>query len=155
MELGYRPNVCILLYNLEHKLLLGERYQNAGVFQLPQGGVEEGTVEESVYREIQEELGIEREKLSITKKLNATHQYDFAEPPAYAVGRWRGQIQTFWLVAFLGDNKDINLDSAHPEFMSYRWCTPQEVRNVAEGKRLPGYEAPLREAEEYFLSISR
>lgn len=150
MELTYRPNVCILLYNMEGKLLLGERHQNPGIFQFPQGGVEQGLVEESVYREIQEELGIPRDKVSITKKLLATHTYDFLEVPQYAVGKWRGQAQTFWLVEFLGDNTDIDLDAEHPEFMSYRWCTPKDVREVAEPRRLPGYEAPLKEVEDYF-----
>lgn len=153
MALGYRPNVCIILYNRERKVLLGERYGQPGIYQFPQGGVEDGSPEESVYREINEELGIPREKLRIERKLNATHQYDFSEVPAYAAGKWRGQSQTFWLVLFLGDNSDINVDGDHPEFTGFRWCSPEDVRNVAEPKRLPGYEKPLQEVESFFKTL--
>lgn len=147
MELPYRPNVCIILYNREKKVLLGERSNQPGIFQFPQGGVEDGPLEENVYREIYEELGIERKFIEINKKLDATHRYDFSEIPPYAAGKWRGQEQSFWLVSFIGENVDIQVNTPHPEFMSYRWCAIDEVRMIAEPKRLPGYEAPLKEIE--------
>lgn len=154
MNLPYRPNVCILIYNREQKLFLGERHNNPGIYQFPQGGVEDGgTLEENVVREIEEETGIRPEFVSIIRKLEATHQYDFAEPPTYALGKWRGQSQTFWLVSFTGNDSEINLNGTHPEFMSHIWCSPSEVRTRAEPRRRPGYEAPLQEVEGYFKSL--
>lgn len=149
-ELPLRPNVCILLCNSEGKLFLGERNGEKAVWQFPQGGVEpDCSVEENVLRELSEEVGAQRRHLSIIKKLNATHSYTFTKTPKYAEGKWRGQTQTFWLVEFTGKDSDIKLDTHEPEFMAWQWCTPEKVRALAEPKRLPGYEAPLLEFEEY------
>ena len=148
-ELPYRPNVCMLLFNTEKKLWFGERTGEPGVWQFPQGGVQDGEkLEKTVVEELHEELGAPREVFSIASKLFATHQYDFTRPPEYAKDKWRGQSQTFWVVEFLGKDSDINTGRFQPEFDSWKWCTPEEVRALAEPKRLPGYEAPLREFEE-------
>lgn len=149
-QLPFRPNVCMLVLNSSDLLFLGERNRSPGIWQFPQGGVEsKDSLEENVIRELEEELGIEREMISIIKKLKATHEYEFSDPPKYAIGRWRGQSQTFWLVRFKGSDQDIQLDRHNPEMMNFKWCTPEEVRTLAEPRRLPGYQAPLREVEEY------
>jgi putative (di)nucleoside polyphosphate hydrolase len=149
-QLPLRPNVCILLCNQAGELLLGERRGEKGIWQFPQGGVEpDSPLEENVIRELHEELGAPKDLFSIVKKLDATHSYDFAKPPAYAAGKWRGQAQTFWLVEFKGKDSDFNLDAHEPEFSGWKWCKPDAVRKMAEPKRLPGYEAPLKEFEEY------
>jgi len=149
-ELPYRPNVCMLITNSARQLFLGQRAGSPDVWQLPQGGVElDQSLTENVLREVHEELGIEPDLVRVVKQLSATHRYDFANPPSYAVGRWRGQEQTFWIVEFVGTDRDIKLDRFDPEFMSYRWCTPQEVRQLAEPKRKPGYQAPLLEFEDW------
>lgn len=148
-KLPYRPNVCILLYNSAGRLLLGERFGSPGVWQFPQGGVsEDGTLEESVIREIEEELGITSSSLGKVTKLASTHRYDFAVPPKYAVGRFRGQSQTFWAVEFTGKDSEIDLKTHEPqEFSDWKWCTVDEVKTIAEPKRLTGYSAPLGEFE--------
>lgn len=148
-ELPYRPNVCLLVYNSEKKLFLGERLGSPGVWQLPQGGIEGGmSLEENVLRELEEELGVSPERFRLVKKLSATHKYDFAVPPPYAVGKWRGQDQIFYLVEFVGTDLDIKLDRHTPEFGRYQWATVAEVKQLAEPRRLPGYIAPLHEFEE-------
>ncbi len=139
-----------MLFNQEKKLFLGERDGESGVWQFPQGGAEpELTLEENVLKEIEEETGISPKKVRIVKKLNATHEYDYARVPDYAQGKWRGQKQTFWLVEFLGDDCDINVQTSDAEFSGWRWCTVDEVKKYAEPKRLPGYEVPLKEFEEF------
>ena len=139
----------MLVVNTEGKILLGERFGQPGVWQLPQGGVDDlSDLAESVYRELNEELGIERQKIRSIKKLRATHEYDWTVPPEYGVGRWRGQSQTFWVAYFSGSDSDIALDRHAQEFSAYRWCTVAEVRQIAEQRRLPGYEAALKEFEE-------
>ena len=154
-KLPLRPNVCMLIFNSERKLFLGERHDETGVWQFPQGGAEpEFSLEENVYRELEEELGIRRSSLQIEKKLDSTHEYEFRNPPSYARGKWRGQSQTCWLVRFLGTDAEINLDTAEPEFMSWKWCEVDEVRMLAEPKRLPGYERPLQEFLDFMKAYS-
>lgn len=156
-ELPLRPNVCMFVVNNQGKIFLGERFGKSDEWQLPQGGVDKGTpLEENVIRELNEELGVESAKLQIIKKLNATHTYEFKDPPGYARGKWRGQSQTFWLVRFLGTDADINLTSHHEqEFSTWVWCTPAELRAKAHPVRAPGYEAPLKEVEQYLEQVKK
>ncbi|MCB0311345.1 MAG: NUDIX domain-containing protein [Bdellovibrionales bacterium] len=144
-----RPNVCMLVFNENHDLFLGERRGEPGVWQFPQGGVESDySLEENVLRELEEELGVPRTHFKIVKRLNAQHSYEFDNPPTYAVGKWRGQTQSFWLVRFIGTDNLITLGGESPEFMAWRWCSTDQVRRLAEPKRVPGYEAPLAEVEQ-------
>ena len=120
------------------------------MWQFPQGGVEKGSrLEANALREAEEELGVSQTRLQILRRLSATHRYDFSKPPAYAIDKYRGQEQVFFLLEFTGDDSEIDLARHAPEFDAYRWCSPPEVRALAEPKRLPGYEAPLREVEQY------
>lgn len=154
MTLPLRPNVCMLVFNSGGKLFLGERHGEPGIWQFPQGGVELGlTLQENVIKELHEEMGVRPELLKIERQLEAVNEYDFAEVPAYARGRWRGQSQTFWLVKFTGEDRDINLNLYSPEFMNFRWCTPGEVTALAEPKRAGGYIKPLEEFRDYLKTM--
>lgn len=146
----------MLVINSARELWIGERANFPGVWQFPQGGVEEDlSLEENVVKELNEELGAEPEHFKILKKLTATHEYEFNNPPAYAKGRWRGQAQTFWLVEFLGNDADIQLDRFDPEFSDWKWCDHKDVLDVIEPLRRPGYQAPVAEFEEWLDQNSR
>ena len=154
-ELPLRPNVCMFLINSTGRIFLGERFGSSGEWQLPQGGVDKNSpLEENVIRELNEELGIHPSRLKIIKRLKATHTYEFKDPPGYAKGKWRGQTQTFWLVAFDGNDSEINLTHhEEQEFSAWAWCTPAELRRNAHPVRLSGYKDPLCEVEEYIASL--
>lgn len=146
MTLPLRPNVCMLVRNRSGLFFLGQRHGEPEVWQLPQGGVDAGmSLEQNVLRELCEELGADENLFSIVKKLIFTHEYEFDRPPDYAKGKWRGQSQTFWLVDFLGSDKDIRLDLYEPEFSDFRWCTAEEVKARSEPKRAPAYSLALAE----------
>jgi len=148
MKLPLRQNVCMLVYNSQYRLFLGERHGETGLWQLPQGGVEEEeSLEENVLRELEEELGAEREKFQIVRQLESKHEYDWDKAPDYAKDKWRGQSQTFWVVKFRGLDSDINLETEHPEFSSFMWATTEEIVQTAESKRVAGYKRPLAEFE--------
>ena len=145
--LPLRPNVCLLIKNREGKLFLAERAGSPGIWQFPQGGAEpELTLEENALKEAHEELGVGRAKLRVIKQLRATHSYEFDKAPAYAVGKWRGQAQTFWLLEFVGKDEEID-PSRGGELTKWKWCTITEVKELAEPKRLAGYAAALEEVE--------
>jgi putative (di)nucleoside polyphosphate hydrolase len=153
-DLPYRPNVCLLIVNKDKKLFLGQRYGFEDVWQFPQGGVDDGdTAASAALREAAEELGADKKHFKIIKQLEATHSYDFRNTPDYAVGKWRGQSQTFWLIEFNGTDGDIDLARYHQEFAAFCWCSAADVREQAEPVRLPGYLAPLEEFE-VFLAVS-
>lgn len=146
LSLPYRPNVCMLITNPNKLIFLGKRTGEANHWQFPQGGEEEGLTQiENVYKELEEELGADRDLFNIVKKLNHTHEYIWETPPNYAIGKWKGQSQTFWLVEFLGTDKDIQLNRHTPEFMSFRWVSIEEVYQLADKRRLKGYQGALEE----------
>lgn len=150
MNLPLRPNVCMIVLNSENKVFLGERAGEPGVWQFPQGGIEaDASIEESVIRELHEELGAEKNLFQIIRRLDATHEYDFARTPPYAVGKFRGQAQSFWLVRFVGTDQDINLSRFEVEFTNFRWVSLSEVLSLAEPKRVPGYAPALAEAAKF------
>jgi putative (di)nucleoside polyphosphate hydrolase len=148
-----RPNVCILLYNSQGQLFLGERLGKRGHWQFPQGGVEpEQTLTDTVVRELREEIGVKKRHLGRIRRLKARHSYLWKSIPAYAEGKWIGQAQTFWLVEFIGRDSDIDLsDSKEPEFKRWRWVSVTQVRALAAPERRAGYRAALTE----FLALKR
>ena len=62
---GYRANVGIVLMRDNGEVFLGQRTGGRG-WQFPQGGVRQGEpVEQALYRELQEEIGLEREHVDV------------------------------------------------------------------------------------------
>ena len=58
----YRPNVAAIIvssaYPQVKEIFIAERNDLAGVWQFPQGGIDEGeTSEEALFRELKEEIG--------------------------------------------------------------------------------------------------
>lgn len=155
-NLLYRPNVCMLVFNQEKKLFLGERFGEPNHWQFPQGGVEPNlTLEENVLKELKEELGATKESFRIIKRLNTTFKYEWVTPPKYATDKWKGQEQTFWLVEYLGNNEELNLERYEQEFMSYRWCDINQVKTMAYPRRLKGYLPALAEYEQFLEEHKR
>ena len=139
----------MILINHEGKVLLGERYRQDGIWQFPQGGVEpEFSLEENVYRELEEELGLFRPAVEIIKKLQATHRYEWEITPPQFIGKYVGQEQTFWLVR-VNNPESISLESDHKEFQDYRWLEANVVLASVEPIRIQGYQPPLLEVQEF------
>jgi putative (di)nucleoside polyphosphate hydrolase len=141
----------MLIYNRKGQLFLGERYGKAGHWQFPQGGVEaRESLRTNVLRELKEEIGISRKQIGVVTKLKARHRYLWKKIPAYARGRWIGQAQTFWLVEFIGEDVDIDLEATDDrEFQDWKWCSVTTVRKVAARERIAGYEQALKEFLEF------
>src|SRR5712671_5960137 len=62
---GFRANVGIVLMHDDGRLFIGRRTGGKG-WQFPQGGVRRGeSAEESLFRELNEEIGLSREDVRI------------------------------------------------------------------------------------------
>ena len=69
---GYRANVGIVLMRDTGEVFLGQRTGGRG-WQFPQGGVRQGEpVEQALFRELQEEIGLERQHVSLVGLHRAT-----------------------------------------------------------------------------------
>ncbi len=121
---GYRPNVGIILSNDEGRLLWARRI-GQDAWQFPQGGIRtDETPEEALYRELEEEVGLEPEHVEI---LGATRGWLRYRLPERYIRRNRrpvciGQKQVWFLLRLVGCEGDLCLDKTdHPEFDDWRW----------------------------------
>ena len=99
-EKKYRPNVAIIVlaptYPFECKLLIAQRNDIKGVWQFPQGGIDEGeSPEDAMFRELKEEIGTN--KVEIISQYPQWLSYDFPENIAKKM-RFDGQNQKYFLV---------------------------------------------------------
>lgn len=140
----YRLCVGIVLFNRTGQVFLGERRKEPGAWQMPQGGIKEGqTPEQAVMAELREETGITSARIVAAHP--APLDYDFPDYLQGAFGgKYRGQRQYWFVVAFLGEDTEIQLVNPHetekPEFKAWRWATLDEaVRLIVPFKR-PVYE---------------
>lgn len=145
-DLPYRENVCAIVLNRGDQLFIGERSDEPGHWQFPQGGVDANEDQQSaVVREVHEELGVPSHLLRVEMKLQHQHRYDFRKIPEYARGKWRGQVQCFWVLRFWGQDQDIQLNRYAQEFSKWRWCSLDSIPESVAPLRLSGYLPALDE----------
>jgi putative (di)nucleoside polyphosphate hydrolase len=136
---GYRANVGIVLIRENGEVFLGGRTDGRG-WQFPQGGVRRDEApEEALFRELREEVGLERQDVQLLASTTGWLRYRL--PSRYVRRRSRplciGQKQRWYLLRMLGDEGRLRFDTTdRPEFDSWRWVdywTP--VREVIYFKR--------------------
>lgn len=126
---GYRLNVGIMLANDSGRLFWGKRIGHDS-WQFPQGGVATGESSlDAMYRELYEEVGLEREDVELlgsTKrwlKYRLPSQYVRQETVPLVIG----QKQKWYLLRLVTNEQKIRLDlSDSPEFDSWRWVEIDE-----------------------------
>lgn len=132
-QFNYRPCVGIMLFNADGLIFVGQRRDRmVEAWQMPQGGVDEGEAPRlAAFRELEEEIGTRR--ADIVSETVDWLAYDLPEDLQGKVwkGKYRGQIQKWYLMRFLGDDSDINLDTHEPEFRSWRWSRIEELIGLA------------------------
>ena len=131
-HLPYRPCVGIVLFNTDNKVFVGERLDNPGAWQLPQGGIDDGeTIEQAFYREMLEEIGTD--KAEIIRVHEKTLKYDLPQHLLGKLwnGKYRGQEQTWIAGRYQGNEADINIYyDKFPEFKAYQWVSLNEILDL-------------------------
>ncbi|HEY0027748.1 MAG TPA: RNA pyrophosphohydrolase [Allosphingosinicella sp.] len=129
--LPYRPGAGVMLVNREGKVFVAQRLDSTlEAWQMPQGGLDEGeTPEEGALRELEEETGIPRDKVEIVAAAPEPLLYDLPMDLVGKLwkGKWRGQRQHWFLLRFLGEDSDVNIDTDHPEFRAWKWTDPDDL----------------------------
>jgi len=124
----YRRGVGVMLLNAEGHVFVGRRIDNRDeAWQMPQGGIDKGERPwPAALRELEEETGI-RAKL-VERLADHPQQLRYDIPDAIASqlwgGKWKGQLQDWFLVRFLGTDADVNIAAKHPEFSHWKWVEP-------------------------------
>ncbi len=112
-----------MLFNRHGQVFVGERLDNPGAWQMPQGGIDEDEDPDvAVFREMEEEIGSRDAR--IIAAMDGWLTYDIPEKTAKKLwdGKYRGQRQKWIALEFLGDDSDIDLKAfKHPEFSRWKW----------------------------------
>ena len=121
---GFRPNVGIVLCNAKNEVFWGKRIREHS-WQFPQGGIKRGeTPEQAMYRELQEEIGLQPEHVRILGRTRGWLRY---EVPTHWIrrewrGSYKGQKQIWFLLRLVGRDNDVSLRAtSKPEFDAWRW----------------------------------
>tara|TARA_B110000459_G_C16142144_1_gene286986 strand:- start:33 stop:503 length:471 start_codon:yes stop_codon:yes gene_type:complete len=149
---GYRPNVAIVILNDNDKVLWAKRVAE-DAWQFPQGGINEGeSLEEAMYRELMEEVGLGPNHVKILGKTKDWLRYEVPKQWVRRDGasRYKGQKQIWFLLKFVGNDSDVLLtNSDKPEFDSWRWDNFwSPLKQVIDFKR-EVYEKALNELSTY------
>jgi len=145
--LPYRPCAGVMLVNRDGKVFVGQRIDSTlEAWQMPQGGIDPGEdAQEAAVRELWEETGVAADKVLLLAEAPEELRYDL--PPELIgkvwKGRYRGQTQRWFLFRFLGEDSDIRIETAHPEFRAWRWADPAELPEVIVGFKRALYEQVL------------
>mgnify|MGYP002784820282 CR=1 FL=1 len=101
---GYRLNVGLMIINAAGEVLMGERRDFPGTWQMPQGGIDEGeTPQQAALRELTEETGLHPVQVQIIDE----HPYWLAYvlPASWRVRNTLnrvGQMQRWLLLRHIG-----------------------------------------------------
>ena len=141
-KLPLRTGVGIVVLNNENKVFVAKRIDNPKNFwQMPQGGVDEGeSFLEAAYRELEEETGIKEVKL--IKEIDEILSYEL---PSHLLGiiwkgKYKGQKQKWFVMKYLGNDRDINIKTNSPEFLEWKWIDLNKITDVVVDFKLHIYK---------------
>ena len=145
-DLPLRSGVGIVVLNKENKVFVAKRIDNPKNFwQMPQGGINEGEdFLKAAYRELDEETSIKN--VELIKELDGTTTYELPNNLLGIIwkGKYRGQKQKWFVMRFVGEDKDINIKTKKPEFLDWKWIDIDKITEVVVDFKLHVYEE-LRE----------
>ena len=127
-SLPYRPCVGVMLVNADGRVFVGQRRdRDVDAWQMPQGGIDPGeAATTAALRELWEETGITADLVKVEAVTPEPIPYDL--PPEVVAtiwgGKYRGQMQTWVLMRYLGTDAQVNIATKHREFSRWEWCAP-------------------------------
>ena len=147
---GYRPNVGVIVCNHRGEVLWARRCGH-DAWQFPQGGIKSHeTVEQALFRELWEEVGLREDDVEIIGRTREWLRYKI--PQRYLRNSrnrsFRGQKQIWFLLRLVAKDDSIQLNvSKKPEFDDWRWIEYwAPVEHIIDFKR-DVYRQALSELE--------
>ena len=140
-NLPLRSGVGIVVLNKNKKIFVAKRIDNPKNFwQMPQGGVDEGEdYLMAAFRELEEETSIKN--VELIKELDGLINYELPKHLLGKIwnGKYKGQRQKWFLMKFLGEDKDINIKTKNPEFLEWKWIELDKITDVVVDFKLDVY----------------
>ncbi len=128
-RLPYRPCAGIMLLNQDNKVFVAKRIDTAvEAWQMPQGGIDKGEdPKDAAVRELEEETGITN--ATVIAEYEDWLSYDLPDELYGKVwkGRYGGQTMKWFVMRYHGADHDINIDTEHPEFSTWKWADMSDL----------------------------
>jgi putative (di)nucleoside polyphosphate hydrolase len=154
-DLPYRPCAGLCVINRKGLVFIGRRadgpehVDNTHVWQMPQGGIDEGEKPyPAALRELYEETSIKSiEKLGEIKNWLT---YDIPKKIGTKAwkGKYRGQKQKWYALRFTGKDSEINIldpgDGHEPEFIDWRWEPMENLPDLVVPFKRDTYEQVVK-----------
>ena len=141
-NLPLRNGVGIIVLNRDNKVFVGKRIDNPKDFwQMPQGGVDDGEdFLTAAFRELEEETGIKN--VELISEIDGSISYELPENLLGKIwkGKYKGQKQKWFLMRYLGNDKEINIKTSHPEFIEWRWTELDTITEKVVDFKLQVYK---------------
>lgn len=148
-RLPYRRNVGVMVVNVDGHVWVGQRLDRdigQDAWQMPQGGIDKGEdARAAALRELEEETGISADLVEVLAETDGWLPYDLPHHivPKIWKGRFRGQEQKWFLLRFLGQDDQINIETDDPEFSAWRWMPPADLPGAIVPFKRDVYERVL------------
>ena len=127
-----RNGVGVIVLNNSNKVFVGKRKDNPGdKWQMPQGGVDKGEdFITAMKRELIEETSIKN--IKVLKEFDQWLEYELPENLVGKIwkGKYRGQKQKWFVVRFLGNDSEIDINTKHPEFIDWKWANIEKLPDL-------------------------
>jgi putative (di)nucleoside polyphosphate hydrolase len=150
INLPLRNGVGIVLLNHDNKVFVAKRIDNQKNFwQMPQGGVDKDEdYLAASYRELEEETSVKN--VVLVKELDGLISYELPKNLLGIIwkGKYRGQKQKWFVMRFLGKDKEINIKTKHPEFCEWKWIDLENITDLVVDFKLHVYEEVKKKVKE-------
>ena len=127
-----RNGVGAIILNKENKIFVGKRKDNPiDKWQMPQGGLNQGEdYLSAMKRELYEETSIK--SIKVIKEIDGYFEYTLPKTLVGIIwkGKYKGQKQKWFIAKFFGNEEEINLKTKHPEFIEWKWISPNSLPDV-------------------------
>lgn len=141
-NLPLRSGVGIVVLNRNDQVFVAKRIDNSKNFwQMPQGGVDLGEdFLTAAYRELEEETSIKN--VELISELDGLVTYHLPDHLLGIIwkGKFRGQIQKWFLMRYLGKDSQINIKTIKPEFLEWKWVDLKEITELVVDFKLQVYK---------------
>lgn len=150
-QLPLRTGVGVVVLNSENKVFVGKRADNPfNNWQMPQGGVDAGeSLLKAMTRELVEETSIKN--IKILKEFDQWLEYELPENLLGKIwkGKYRGQKQKWFIVRFLGDDNEININTKYREFIDWQWVDIEKLPELIVLFKKHIYEQIVKELKKF------
>ncbi|MBC8294270.1 MAG: RNA pyrophosphohydrolase [Pelagibacterales bacterium] len=141
-NLPLRNGVGIVVLNNENKVFVAKRIDNPKNFwQMPQGGVDNNeNYYEAALRELKEETSII--SVELIQEIDKKFTYILPDHLIGIIwkGKFKGQTQKWFVMKFIGNESEININTKHPEFLDWKWINLDDLPEIAVNFKLDVYK---------------